>query len=60
VADRNLRLRVHRAGLRDELIPHASREQQLAAHGLDKAGIVKRLKQILGIGTQVIPFTRTA
>jgi 1-deoxy-D-xylulose-5-phosphate synthase len=56
VIDRNLRLRVHRAGIRDELVPHASREQQLAAHGLDTAGVVKRIRSILGIGTSVIPF----
>jgi 1-deoxy-D-xylulose-5-phosphate synthase len=59
-ADRGLHLRIHRAGVRDELVAHASREQQLAAHGLDPEGIAKRIKAILGIGTQVIPFTRTA
>jgi len=56
VADRGLRLRVHRAGIRDELVPHASREQQLAAHGLDRAGVIKRVRTILGLGTAVIPF----
>ena len=60
VADRGLRLRVHRAGIRDELVPHATREQQLADHGLDAAGIAKRIRTILGIGTSVIPFPRTA
>jgi 1-deoxy-D-xylulose-5-phosphate synthase len=60
VMDRGLRLRVHRAGVRDELVPHASREQQLAAHGLDRAGIAKRIRAILGLGTSVIAFPRTA
>ncbi|MBN8524527.1 MAG: 1-deoxy-D-xylulose-5-phosphate synthase [Planctomycetes bacterium] len=60
IADRGLRLRLHRAGIRDELVPHASREQQLAAHGIDRAGVAKRIRAILGIGTTVIPFTRTA
>jgi len=59
VADRGLRLRVHRAGIRDELVPHASREQQLAEHGLDAAGIAKRIRKILGIGTSVIAFPKT-
>jgi deoxyxylulose-5-phosphate synthase len=60
ISDRGLQLRLHRSGIRDELVPHASRDQQLAAHGLDRAGVAKRIRSILGIGTTVIPFTRTA
>ncbi len=60
VADRGLRLRVHRAGVRDELVPHATREQQLADHGLDVSGVARRIRTILGLGTSVIAFPRTA
>jgi hypothetical protein len=36
--------------------PTPSREQQLAAMGLDRAGICKRIRTILGIGTSIISF----
>ncbi|MCK6487776.1 MAG: 1-deoxy-D-xylulose-5-phosphate synthase [Planctomycetes bacterium] len=58
-ADRGLALRIVRAGVRDELVPHATREQQLAEHGLDRAGVVKRLRTLLGLtGAVPIPFVR--
>ena len=59
-SDRGLPLRVHRAGIRDELVPHATREQQLAEMGLDRAGLAKRIRAILGIGTAIIAFPRRA
>jgi 1-deoxy-D-xylulose-5-phosphate synthase len=59
-ADLGLSLAIHRAGVRDELIPHAARERQLAEQGLDKDGIVKRIRQILGRqGREPIQFVRT-
>ncbi len=60
ISDRGLALACHRVGVRDELVPHATRPQQLAAHGLDRAGIVRRIRQILGLGDAApIPFVKT-
>lgn len=58
-ADRGLVLRIVRGAVRDELVPHATRDQQLAAHGLDRAGVVERLRALLGLAGQApIRFTR--
>jgi 1-deoxy-D-xylulose-5-phosphate synthase len=60
IADRGLPLTLQRMGVRDELIPHAGREQQLADQGLSRAGIAARLRRLLGLGRDgTIPFTRT-
>jgi 1-deoxy-D-xylulose-5-phosphate synthase len=60
VVDLGLMLIVSRLGVRDELVPHAAREQQLAAQGLDRAGVAKRLRELLGLhDAQTIPFPRT-
>ena len=59
-ADRGLDLRIHRLGVRDELVPHAAREYQLAAHGLDRAGVARKLRVLLSAsGADPIAFTRT-
>ena len=58
VGDLGLELRVHRAGVRDELVAHASRSQQLAAQGLDPAGLARRLRRMLGLDSGAIPFIR--
>lgn len=47
IADRGLALKLQRLGVRDELVPHASREQQLAAHGLDRAGVAAAITRLL-------------
>ncbi len=58
--DRGLDVRIQRLGVRDELVPHASRDQQLADQGLDRDGIVRRLRAMLGAtGAEPIAFTRT-
>ena len=49
MADLDILLPLSRGGVRDELVPHASRDQQLAAHGLDKAGVMKRIRDLLGV-----------
>jgi 1-deoxy-D-xylulose-5-phosphate synthase len=56
VADHDLALRVVRAGVKDELVAHASRAQQLAAQGLDRAGMARRLRRQLGLETARIAF----
>ncbi len=59
-SDLGLAIPISRSGVRDELVPHAGREQQLAAHGLDRAGIVKRVRELLGMrDAQTIPFPKT-
>lgn len=58
--DQGLDIRIQRLGVRDELVPHASREQQLAAQGLDRAGIARHLRRLLGAaGSEPLAFTRT-
>jgi 1-deoxy-D-xylulose-5-phosphate synthase len=60
VVDLGLALRVSRLGVRDELVPHAAREQQIAGQGLDRAGVAKRIRELLGIHEgQTIPFPKT-
>ncbi|MEK7412610.1 MAG: transketolase C-terminal domain-containing protein, partial [Planctomycetota bacterium] len=59
-ADRGLIVRLHRMGIRDELVPHATREQQLADMGLDRVGVANRIRTILGLSAEVISFPRTA
>jgi 1-deoxy-D-xylulose-5-phosphate synthase len=60
MADHDIVLPLSRGGVRDELVPHASRDQQLAAHGLDKAGVMKRIKDLLALAEgAVIRFPRT-
>ena len=44
--------------VRDELVGHASRSQQLAAQGLDVDGIAQRVRQLLGLEGGSIPFRR--
>jgi 1-deoxy-D-xylulose-5-phosphate synthase len=59
-ADRDLGLIIRRVGVRDELVPHAGRDRQLADHGLDKAGIMARIRQCLSVdGNEPIQFVRT-
>lgn len=59
-ADRGLALQIHRGGVRDELVAHASREQQLAAQGLDVGGVVARIRGLISRqGNEPIPFVRT-
>jgi len=58
--DRGCQTRLERLGFRDELVPHASRSQQLAAHGLDTAGVLHRIREILGLTQRLsITFPRT-
>lgn len=58
--DRGCQTRLERLGFRDELVPHASRSQQLAAHGLDTAGVLHRIREILGLTQRYsITFPRT-
>ncbi|MHC5067137.1 MAG: 1-deoxy-D-xylulose-5-phosphate synthase [Planctomycetota bacterium] len=38
---------LYRSGVRDELVPHAPRERQLAKHGLDVAGLSERIRALL-------------
>ena len=59
ITDRGLALRLVRGGVRDELVAHASRPQQLADHGLDVAGVVARIRAQLGLSGGNIPFVRT-
>lgn len=58
VADLGLPLQLVRAGVRDELVPHATREQQLAEQGLDAAGLAARIRALLARPVAVIPFPR--
>ena len=60
VADLGLDLRVTRVGVRDELVAHASREQQLAGHGLDVPGVAATIRRLIHGPAQAIPFTRSA
>ena len=57
--DAGIVLPITRLGVRDQLIPHASREQQLAAEGLDPAGVLRRVIELLGLQVKTIPFPRT-
>ncbi len=59
-ADLGLALQIHRGGVRDELVAHASREQQLAAQGLDVGGVIARVRDLISRqGNEPIPFVRT-
>ncbi len=60
VLDRGLDLRVTRIGVRDELVAHASRDQQLAAQGLDVAGVAAHIRRLIAGPAKAIPFTRSA
>ncbi len=58
--DHDLAVTIRRVGVRDELVPHASRDRQLADHGLDKASILARIRQCLSAdGNEPIQFVRT-
>ncbi len=57
--DQGLALPLTRLGVRDELVAHASREQQLAAQGLDRTGVAQLLRRLLGLEAPPIPFQRT-
>ncbi len=59
IADQGLAVPLTRMGVRDELVPHASRDQQLAAHKLDRAGVAATLRQLLGLHAEPIPFPKT-
>jgi 1-deoxy-D-xylulose-5-phosphate synthase len=60
-ADLGLDLSIRRLGVRDELVAHATRDQQLAAHGIDAAGIAATIGDLLGLGRETaIPFARPA
>jgi 1-deoxy-D-xylulose-5-phosphate synthase len=58
-ADLDLGLTIRRVGVRDELVPHAGRDRQLADHGLDKASILARIRRCLSEGVEPIQFIRT-
>jgi len=58
-ADLDLTLTIRRVGVRDELVPHAGRDRQLADHGLDKASILARIRRCLADGAEPIQFIRT-
>jgi 1-deoxy-D-xylulose-5-phosphate synthase len=58
-ADLDLALSIKRIGVRDELVPHAGRDRQLADHGLDKTGILARIRGLLADGAEPIQFVRT-
>ena len=58
VTDRRLDLRVTRVGVRDELVAHASRDQQLAAHGLDVASVAAQIRRLIDGPAKAIQFTR--
>jgi 1-deoxy-D-xylulose-5-phosphate synthase len=59
-SDLDLGLVIRRGGVRDELVAHAARERQLAEQGLDRAGIIARIRQCLaGDGSAPIQFVRT-
>lgn len=60
IADAQLDLRLTRVGVRDELVAHASRDQQLAAQGLDVAGVVASIRRLLQAPAKAIPFIRSA
>ncbi len=60
IADADLDLRLTRVGVRDELVAHASRDQQLAAQGLDVAGVTASIRRLLQGPAKAIPFTRSA
>lgn len=60
VLDRRLDLRVTRVGVRDELVAHASRDQQLAAHGLDVASVAAQIRRLIDGPAKAIPFSRSA
>jgi 1-deoxy-D-xylulose-5-phosphate synthase len=55
--DLGLQLKVQRLGVRDELVSHASRSQQLADQGLDVHGLEDALRRALGLTTRTIRFT---
>ena len=60
ILEGGLTLKLRRLGVADELVPHATREQQLAQHGLDAAGIEQVLREELGLearpAARIIPF----
>ena len=57
--DAELTLKVRRLGVRDELVAHAKRDEQLADQGLDVAGIKKTIEEYLGISKKEhIPFNQ--
>jgi 1-deoxy-D-xylulose-5-phosphate synthase len=59
ILDQGLALRLHRAGVRDELVSHAARERQLADQGLDRAGVVRTIRALLQqVDRSPIPFVR--
>ena len=58
-ADLGLALRIQRIGVKDALIAHASRPQQLGEQHLDRAGMAAVLSQALGRACAApIPFVR--
>ncbi|GDY13155.1 1-deoxy-D-xylulose-5-phosphate synthase 1 [Planctomycetota bacterium] len=65
VADLGLSIPMTRLGVRDELVAHATRDQQLAAHGLDRAGLAARIATLIApvldrSQSVSIPFPRSA
>ncbi len=58
VTDLGLDLRLTRLGVRDELVPHASRARQLADHGLDVAGVSAAIRRLIAPSVGSIPFRR--
>lgn len=60
ILDLGLKLRLRRLGVADELVAHATREQQLAQQGLDAAGIEQALREELHLEARmparIIPF----
>ncbi|MFW5858583.1 MAG: 1-deoxy-D-xylulose-5-phosphate synthase [Planctomycetota bacterium] len=60
VGDCGLELHCERAGVRDELVPHASRSEQLAEQGLDVDGLARRIARLLKREEATIPFRTSA
>jgi 1-deoxy-D-xylulose-5-phosphate synthase len=58
IIDADLDLRLTRLGVRDELVAHASRPQQLADHGIDPVGIAAAIRRLITPAQGAIPFTR--
>ena len=60
IADNGLALQHTRLGVRDELVGHASRDQQLRDQGLDVDGLATTLSELLGAPKRTIAFAREA
>lgn len=58
VADAGMQASIHRCGVDDCLIEHASREEQIAAQGLDTQSLARRFADLLDLDSdKIIPFS---